>query len=249
MTSKRIRHEYHVAIRRIARSTDERTIICAMLPNVGTDDTASIVVANASIHQECALIANLNSLVLDYACAQKIGGTDIRKHSFDQLPIFPPGRYSENDLDFIATRVLELSYTIQSLSGFAHNLSYNGPPFPWNEDRRALLRAELDAWYARAYGLSRDELRYILDPVDVLGLNYPSETFRVLKEKELRLYKEFRTQRLVLGAWDRMETGELQQPDPFQLSAPGTPPNTVAASPRPLVTNQPSLQFAEPDTE
>jgi hypothetical protein len=248
MTSKRIRHEYHVAIRRIARSTDERTIICAMLPNVGTDDTASIVVANASIHQECALIANLNSLVLDYACAQKIGGTDIRKHSFDQLPIFPPGRYSENDLDFIATRVLELSYTIQSLSGFAHNLNYNGPPFPWNEDRRALLRAELDAWYARAYGLSRDELRYILDPTDVLGPNYPSETFRVLKEKELKLYKEFRTQRLVLGAWDRMETGELPHPDPYQ-PAPGTPANTLAASPRPVVTNQPSLQFAEADIE
>lgn len=83
--------------------------------------------------------------------------------------------------------------------------------FAWDEDRRAHLRAELDAFYARAYGLTRDELRYVLDPADVKGPDYPSETFRVLKEKEIRLYGEYRTQRLVLAAWDRMEAdGEFR---------------------------------------
>lgn len=57
----------------------------------------------------------------------------------------------------------------------------------------------------RAYGLTRDELRYILDPKDVMGEDYPSETFRVLKEKEIKAHGEYRTQRLVLAAWDRME--------------------------------------------
>ena len=28
------------------------------------------------------------------------------------------------------------------------------PPFIWNEDRRAILRAELDAYYAKLYGLT-----------------------------------------------------------------------------------------------
>lgn len=37
------------------------------------------------------------------------------------------------------------------------------------------------------------------------GPDYPSETFRVLKEKEIRQHGEYRTQRLVLAAWDRME--------------------------------------------
>ncbi len=68
------------------------------------------------------------------------------------------------------------------------------------------MRAELDAFYARAYGLDRDELRYILDPADVKGPDYPSETFRVLKDKEIRLHGEYRTRRLVLEAWDRMES-------------------------------------------
>ncbi len=79
------------------------------------------------------------------------------------------------------------------------------PPFKWDEDRRSLLRAELDALYARLYGLTRDELRYILDPQDVYGPEFPGETFRVLKDKEMRLYGEYRTRRLVLEAWDALE--------------------------------------------
>ena len=56
----------------------------------------------------------------------------------------------------------------------------------------------------RLYGLNRDELRYVLDPADVMGPDYPSETFRVLKNNEIRQFGEYRTQRLVLEAWDRL---------------------------------------------
>ena len=65
------------------------------------------------------------------------------------------------------------------------------------------------AWYARAYGLTRDELRYILDPAEVMGADYPSETFRGLKTIEIRRFGEYRTARLVLQAWDRLVRGEL----------------------------------------
>ena len=46
----------------------------------------------------------------------------------------------------------------------------------------AQLRAEPDTRYARPYGLSRDELRYVLDPQEVYGSDFPwrRETFRVL---------------------------------------------------------------------
>ena len=76
-------------------------------------------------------------------------------------------------------------------------------------DRRAHLRAELDAFYARAYGLNQDELRYILDPAEVKGTDYPSETFRGLKTNEIRRFGEYRTARLVLAAWERLKRGEL----------------------------------------
>ncbi|GAB4187085.1 MAG: N-6 DNA methylase [Roseiflexaceae bacterium] len=75
-------------------------------------------------------------------------------------------------------------------------------PFRWDDQRRAQIRAELDARIARLYGLTRDELRYILDPSDVYGPEFPGETFRVLKEKEIKQYGEYRTRRLVLAAWD-----------------------------------------------
>jgi len=61
------------------------------------------------------------------------------------------------------------------------------------------------AYYARLYGHTRDELRYILDPKEVHGEDFPGETFRVLKEKEMRLYGEFRTRRLVLEAWEKLQ--------------------------------------------
>ena len=49
--------------------------------------------------------------------------------------------------------------------------------------------------------ISIDELRYILDPEDICGPNCINETFRVLKERELREYGEYRTRRLVINAW------------------------------------------------
>jgi hypothetical protein len=87
------------------------------------------------------------------------------------------------------------AWVIINPNGFSH------PPFRWDEDRRAILRAELDAYYARLYSLTEEELRYILDPSDVYGPDFPGQTFRVLKEKELHQYGEYRTQRLVLQAW------------------------------------------------
>lgn len=151
------------------------------------------------------LVANLSALVTDYVERQKLGGTNLTFQYLFQIPVLPPSFYTEPRLAFIAPKVLELTYTSHSLAPFARDLGHDGPPFAWNEDRRALLRADLDAFYARAYGLTRDELRYILDPADVKGPDYPSETFRVLKEKEIRQHGEYRTRRLVLAAWDRME--------------------------------------------
>lgn len=79
------------------------------------------------------------------------------------------------------------------------------PPIVFEDTHRANLRAELDAYFARLYGLSRRDLEYILDPKAVMGDDYPSETFRVLKDAELSTYGEYRTGRLVLEAWDRMD--------------------------------------------
>ncbi len=57
---------------------------------------------------------------------------------------------------------------------------------------------------ARKFGLTRDELRYVLDPTDVHGPDFPSETFRVLRNREIASLGEYRTGRLVLAAYDAL---------------------------------------------
>ena len=65
--------------------------------------------------------------------------------------------------------------------------------------RRVQLRAELRL-LRHLYGLTRDELRFMLNPKDSFGNDFPSDSFRVLKDREIRDYGEYRTQRLVLAA-------------------------------------------------
>jgi hypothetical protein len=151
------------------------------------------------------LLGCWSSLCCDYITRQKVGGVHLTYNIFQQIAVLPPSAYSPAALAFIVPYVLELTYTSHSLAPFARDLGYSGPPFAWDVERRATLRAELDAWYARAYGLTRDELRYVLDPADTHGPDYPSETFRVLRENEQRRYGEYRTRRLVLEAWDRLD--------------------------------------------
>lgn len=194
--------------RGLTNATNERTFITSLFPRVGVGNSLPIWVFPKTINPTkiLGLYANTASLVVDFAARQKVGGTNLNFFLVYQFPILPPAFYTAPRLDFIVPRVLELTYTSHSLAPFARDLGYDGPPFAWDEERRALLRAELDAFYARAYGLTRDELRYILDPADVKGPDYPSETFRVLKDREIRTFGEYRTRRLVLEAWDRMES-------------------------------------------
>jgi hypothetical protein len=53
---------------------------------------------------------------------------------------------------------VELIYTSYGLTKFAEDLGYDGPPFRWDPERRAVLRGELDAYCAYLYGLTREEL-------------------------------------------------------------------------------------------
>jgi hypothetical protein len=193
--------------RDITNATNERTVIAVAFPRVGVGNNLPFMIFDSKVDPKILAVLSgcLSSLVCDYVGRHKVGGTHLNFFIYEQLPVLPPSVYTEGDLAFIVPHVLELTYTSHSMSPFARDLGYGGPPFVWDEGRRAQLRGELDAWYARAYGLTRDELRYILDPTDVKGPDYPSETFRVLKNNEKARYGEYRTARLVLAAWDAQE--------------------------------------------
>ena len=205
------------AMRGVARATDERTFITTVVPRAAMGNSAPVLQLQGTISPALAacLIGSLNSLAVDFAARFKVGGINMNFFLVKQFPVLPPKRYSSDDLAFIVPRVLELTYTAHDLNAWGQDLAAydtrptaeQGRPFAWHPERRAHLRAELDAYYARLYGLTRDELRYILDPKDVMGEDYPSETFRVLKESEQRTHEEYRTRRLVLSAWDHLHGG------------------------------------------
>jgi len=203
--------QWLIGWRDITNATNERTVIATIAPRLASGDTVLLMFPGVADRRLTAcLVAGLCSLVLDYVARQKVGGMHLKYVAMKQLPILPPARFSEDSILWITQRVVELIFCGSAMQPWARDLGYEGPPFPWSEDRRALLRAELDAWYAHSYGLTRDELRYILDPTDVMGEDYPSETFRGLKHNEVKEFGEFRTRRLVLEAWDRMEAGDLK---------------------------------------
>ena len=197
------------AFRNITRATDERTVVVDNLPQAGMGHSAAIMTYESAKAIASALVlANLNSLPLDWAARLSVGGVNMSFFIVKQLPVLPPEAYLEEPyqgrryVELVTPRVLELTYTAHDLEGFARDLGYDGPPFTWDEGRRHRLKCELDAIYAHMYQLDRTDLEWILDAQE------PSQSFPGLKRSELREYGEYRTQRYVLQAYDQLARGE-----------------------------------------
>ncbi len=210
--------------RDIARNVDERTVIASTLPIAAVGHTIPLALSTST--GMAGLHANLSSLVLDYAARQKLSGTHLTFGIVMQLPVLPPERYIRpvpwdggvELRDWVADRVLELSYTSWDMAPYAEELNAgDGPPFRWVPERRAQLRAELDAAYLHLYGLARDEVEHVLD------------SFFVLRKNEEKTFGEFRTRRLVLAAYDEMASGGFTSPlDPPPGDGPRHPDRSRA---------------------
>ena len=197
---------YLMGWRDVTNAATLRSVIASVIPLSGVGHTLPLFFTKQGATLNACLLCDMNSIVHDWCARQKIGGLHLSYNYVNQIPTLTPSAYSQADIDFIVPRVLELTYTSLSLKGWAEALGCDGEPFVFDPERRAILRAELDARYAKLYGLNEQELRYILDPADVYGEDYPSESFRVLKEKELAEFGEYRTRRMVLDAWHAQET-------------------------------------------
>ena len=201
--------KYFLLIRDTTHSTNERGIIACIAPNYITDYTVRVVEGDLEAKNTLILLASLNSLVIDFIARMRIGGNHLSNYIINQLPILNLNQYSKIDTDFILNRSLQLTYISDELNAFANELDHESGFFSYDKSLRSRLQSELDAYYAKLYGFTRDELRYILNPADVMGEDCPSETFRVLKNSEIKEFGEYRTRRLVLEAWDKLEGDEL----------------------------------------
>jgi hypothetical protein len=188
-------HSWLLGWRLVCRSTDERTVIGTVLPRVGCGNSILLLCPETgSAPALAALVACLNSFALDFAARQKLGGINLNFHILKQLPVLPPSAYAsaapwshdERLADWIARRVLELVYTAPDLQPFAADLSYYGPPFPWDGERRFHLRCQLDAAFFWLYGMNGEDAAYVLD------------TFPGVRRKDEKRFGEYRTKRVIL---------------------------------------------------
>jgi hypothetical protein len=146
------------------------------------------------------LQAAWSSLAFDYVVRQKLSGSNVNFFVVKQLACPAPSTFAEPTpwqsgsslAAWVLPYILELSYTSWRLQPYAHEMHDSGPPFRWDPERRTLLRADLDAAFLYVYGLTRPEAEHVLD------------SFPVVRKYDERDHGEYRTRRLVLDAYDRM---------------------------------------------
>jgi hypothetical protein len=210
----------------ISSVADARSVTFTIFPLWGAGNSIPLLFPCSDLAPACLLIANFNSFVLDYVTKQKASGGNLNFYVVKQLPLLPPTSYAQacpwQTLlqpegakaclleEWLLPRVLELTYTAWDLQSFAIDCEYDGPPFRWDEDRRFLLRCELDAAFFHLY-LGTDEdwshesesfRRYF--PTPRHAVDYIMDTFSVAERKDEERYGEYRTKRVILDIYHEM---------------------------------------------
>ena len=216
-----------LVFRDIARSNNLRTAVFCIVPPIPCGNKLPIIVFNKEIAHEMMYFSSCTcSFVFDYVTRQKLGGVNMNFFILKQLPVLHPRNYLEKCKwnrslslgEWIIPRVIELTYTSWDLEYFAKSCIYSGPPFCWNRERRFLLQAELDAAYFHLYGITREDVNYIMD------------TFHVWKQEDEQQYFEYRTKRVILEIYDELQRA-IDVGVPYQTRLDPPPADPAVAHP------------------
>lgn len=177
----------------VTSPTNERSMVAYGLPRTAAGNSVPIV---QSVDPVLAL-GIFNSFALDYVLRQKLNGVNLTFTIVGQLPVpamsvfqVPsPGDSGVTLKEWVKRRVIELSYTAVDLAGIA---SKDALPVRFDTDARSRACAEIDAAMFKLYGLTRDEVDYVM------------ETFPIVKRKDKAEYGSFHTKELILEAYDEL---------------------------------------------
>ena len=225
--------QYYCAARLVTNViSNARTVMACIVPGYPANNmivSLGLTVEDDSYGVRCGLLVSLfNSFAFDYIARLRVS-ENLLKGVLFELPAPPPQTFEEflwpdpeNQAfrERALPRILELTYTTWDLQPFAQDCGYDGPPFRWDEERRFLLRCELDAAYFHLYGIARDDVDYIMD------------TFPIVKRKDEAAHGEYRTKRVILEIYDAMQQA-IESGEPYQtlLDPPPADPR-VAHPPR-----------------
>jgi hypothetical protein len=201
-----------LGFRKITNSTNERTSIATLFPLCGVGDSMSLVYMGEK-HRHLSLLfaANLCSFAFDFVTRVKQSGTNLALFIFKQLPVISPSTFESQCpwhrtttlAEWMMPKCLSLFLTTREMVRCLHEFGSGSVSPCWNESERFLLRCELDAAFFHLYGLTRDEVLYIMD------------TFNVIKHSDERMFGDFRTLRLVVALFDAMRSSADPEGAPY----------------------------------
>ena len=180
-----------LGFKHVTAPTNVRSMIAALIPGVGAGNSLPLLLGSnePTASAVAAIVANLNSVPLDYVVRQKVQGQNLNWFIIEQLPVVPPSRYEAVSFgpktagEILREAVLELTYTAHDMAPFARDMGYVDElgevkaPFTWDEDRRLILRSKLDAVFFHLYGVTdHDDIRYIYS------------TFPIVEREEKAVY-------------------------------------------------------------
>lgn len=203
-----------LAIKDVTSTTNARSLISCVIPAFGAGHTLPILrveVDNPTLRAEtqAILVGMLNSTIVDFVARTKILSNHASWYVLEQLPVVEKSVLegtkfgSKSAADIIKESVLELTYTAHDMTDFASDMGHvdkSGdvfPPFIWDEERRFVLRAKLDAIFFHLYGITdRDDIRYIYS------------TFPIIERQEKTAYDgNFRSCELCLAYMNALAAG------------------------------------------
>jgi hypothetical protein len=149
-----------IAFRDVARSTDTRTCIAALVPGstVLTNKAPYLLKVDGTSRDEAYLLGVLTSIPLDWY-ARRYVELGMNFHIFNGLPIPVPTESA------ISNRVVEIAGRLAAVDDrFSDWAAAVGVPVgSVSEKEKPLLEAELDALVAHLYGLSREHVIHIFE--------------------------------------------------------------------------------------
>ena len=205
-----------LVFRDIARNDDERTLISCLVPpgHVSTYDTPMFV-PHCSEEQYPRWIAFFAATFSTFICDFQVRpfvDKHIKGYTLERIRWPSPVCIGSSclSIEWIVARMLELVFVNDEFAHFAADCGWPGPPFRWDEDRRFLLRCELDAAFFHLYLGSEDEWRQQPEaltrafPTPRHAVSYIMDTFPIVKRKDEAKHGTYRTKETILQIYDAL---------------------------------------------
>lgn len=198
-----------LGFRSIARATDTRTIIGALLADVPCGNALGVLSCRDA--DPLGLACAMNSWVVDWAARQRLGGTNVNWYVARELPLPRPERSVGRHL-VAALNGPDLSFAPLWLG--ISEVRERAWQRCWAVTRheRLRLRAMLDALVAASFELSISDLEWILRGCDVpIGMSVPEPDPRGFWRVDKQRVPELRHSVLSLVAFHELERVGLER--------------------------------------